>query len=227
MEITETGENLDVVILTSTADDWRAFGTWYSIYKNWPDAKIVMSCVRNNKIEFQYYQWAKRLNLPIFYTKKIYDDPYLHYLQIYRESKRFVRDKVLLLPTDMMVIDMLDEKLLELMNNKDNSTSIDNNIWYFNEVSVLEAKDMMDDIGLSDQPLAGKYQPVSLYKEAKESVELSPIVSYIKGCGRWIHTMQGCPFSSASGFITDDMTVNERRIIELWRKMVSLYSVVL
>lgn len=60
--------------------------------------------------------------------------------------------------------------------------------------------------------------------EAKETETLSSIVSYQKGCGKWIHKLKGCPFSNAAGLVTSDMTVNEIRIIDLWKRMCQLYK---
>lgn len=65
-----------------------------------------------------------------------------------------------------------------------------------------------------------------LFPEAKDSVELIELISFEKGCGRWINTAKGCPFSSAGGLVSTEMTVNEARIIELWKRMVPLYNTV-
>lgn len=70
--------------------------------------------------------------------------------------------------------------------------------------------------------LNAQREPV--FVEAKESDELCCLVSYKKGCGKWLDTLKGCPFSSAAGLATIAMTANENRIIELWKKMCSLYK---
>ena len=62
--------------------------------------------------------------------------------------------------------------------------------------------------------------------DAKLCQDVHPLVTYHKGCGKWIDRSKGCPFSSAGGLVTPDLTVNETRIIELWKKMVPLYQVV-
>lgn len=54
-----------MLITTETGQDWQAFGTWYSIYKNLPDAKIAISIARNEETPFQYFQWTKRINIPV------------------------------------------------------------------------------------------------------------------------------------------------------------------
>lgn len=48
---------------------------------------------------------------------------------------------------------------------------------------------------------------------------------------KWVKEWRGNDIETAikaekAGLVTDDMTVNEKRIIELWQKMVSLYSAV-
>lgn len=63
-----------------------------------------------------------------------------------------------------------------------------------------------------------------MWKEAKETTELSPLVGYTKGVGKWLHKSKGCPFSNAGGLASDEMTVNEHRIIDLWKRMTTLFS---
>ncbi len=62
------------------------------------------------------------------------------------------------------------------------------------------------------------------WKEAKDTKELWPLIGYTKGVGKWLHKSKGCPFSSAGGLASDEMTVNEHRIIDLWKRMTTLFS---
>jgi len=221
MQITESGENLHVIIITTTAEDWRTFGTWYSIYKNLPDAKVVISCVRNKKVEFQYYQWAKRLNVPLFYTNAQHNDTFLDRCSVLAQVK--LSPQTLVVTPNIMFIDVLDEKFLALLNGEDGLYT-DYDLWYVKNQTREQIQSMMDEYALGEK-VPGN--PIWMHKEAKETSDLVPVVSYGKGCGKWIDTMHGCPFSNASGLLAEEVTVNEKRIIELWRKMVSLYSAVL
>jgi hypothetical protein len=66
----------------------------------------------------------------------------------------------------------------------------------------------------------------ALCHEAKLENTPQTIVSYKEGCGKWLNTAKGCPFSNAAGLVSEDMTPNERSVIELWDKMVPVYSAV-
>jgi hypothetical protein len=61
--INETGANLSVVILTEPGKDWETFSTWYSFWKNLPDARTILMIERNGTAPFSFYQWSKRLNV--------------------------------------------------------------------------------------------------------------------------------------------------------------------
>lgn len=221
--ITETGGNLSVLITTETGKDWETFATWYSIYKNLPDAKVAVTCVRNGETPFHYFQWAKRLNL-----KVIHHDPFDSNNQIASRldsvrkaiTAELITSPVLVVNPLVMTIDVLDKNLLELFDS--HNRIFDNEVWFLKEPNVA---DMLNELFLKDNSL--ETHENKLCVEAKTSQNIQPIVSYRKGCGKWIDTLKGCPFSNANGLITLDMTPNENRIVELWKKMCTLYSVVI
>jgi hypothetical protein len=220
--ISETGENLNVVILTQTAEDWRTFASWYSVRNNLPDAAISILCHRTTRVEFQYYQWAKRLEVPLKFINPFYKEPVGDKLY---DLKLNLKDKVLMLDYKVMAIDLLSNEWLNIFNNDEPRLIIDEHCVVSNNITTKMLDSVIDNYSFKGNLV----EPAILDKlvnEAKDMEDLACMVSYSKGCGKWIDTMRGCPFSNADGFVTDSMTVNELRIVQLWRKMVALFSAV-
>jgi hypothetical protein len=116
-----------------------------------------------------------------------------------------------------MATSLLDNKIIDRFDTE--NLIIGEDLWYANNQSF---EDILDAYFIENKRLDKSDRPVEV--EAKESNDPECFVSYKKGCGKWINTAKGCPFSSASGLISDNMTINERRVIELWKKMVNLYN---
>lgn len=221
--ITETGNGLSVLITTETGQDWQAFGTWYSIYKNLPDAKIAISIARNEETPFQYFQWTKRINIPVI-RHNMFDteNPIASRLDVIGKaiSLKMIESPILAIKPLVMAIDVLDQNLLEKLNS--GSNIFDNDVWFLKQPNI---SDMMNAFLLEQIPI--ETQEKSLCEEAKESQNVRSLVSYKKGCGKWIDKLKGCPFSNANGLMIADMTSCENRIIDLWKRMCTLYSVVI
>lgn len=221
--ITETGENLSVLITTETGRDWQTFATWYSIYKNLPNAKVSIVCVRNEETPFQYFQWTKKINIPVI-RHSLFDkkDPIASRLDSIDKaiSQKLVNGSILVIRDLIMAIDVFEPELVKKMNSS--SQIFDDNVWFMKEPNI---PNIMNSHLLDENTI--KIQENCLFSEAKETNEVRSLVSYQKGCGKWIDTLKGCPFSNASGLMNIDMTLCENRIIELWKKMCSLYSVVI
>lgn len=216
--ITETGGNLSVVIITESDKNWQTFATWYSIYKNWPNAKTSIICNRNGQVPFEYFQWTKRLNIKVLHRNPEKGENktsmYLNCIKSAIKNKQADLPILLIHPLTMAV-DILSQKLIKLLTM---DCWLDDDVCYFNKSNINQT---IEDFHLSDW----KFPEISDAQiEAKDTKELGCLVSYKKGCGRWIHTSKGCPFSSAGGLISEDMNTNEFRINGLWEKMVSLYN---
>jgi hypothetical protein len=222
--ITETGENLDILIVTDLSLDWQTFATWYSLFKNLPDAQIAMVCHRNWYVPFQCFQWAKRLNVKHLYRNREDDEvsTLLYSLLKSRSEGHILRRRTLIVKAYVMATDVLSSRLLELLNEEKGLLS-GGSVWYVNNLSDQEIED-----AISDHALVGEFEHrnVELCCDVRSSTKTDCFTDYSKGCGKWIDTMKGCPLSSASGMVSDDMTVNELSVIDLWRKMVSLFGAV-
>lgn len=221
--IMQLGDNLHVLLLATTSQDWEAFGSWYSVTKNLPYSAFSLCYFRQKDITpFQMFQWAKRLELHHFALNDQKDDLVNRFLAL-RELRRQQPDakNVLMINASVMTVDELDEKLCKLLNQS--SFLMDEAAWFCS----MESEDI--------DAIYSKYQltrmvPAEIQAkicfEAKETVDTTTLISYEKGCGSWIHTMKGCPFANATGLATDEMTISETRVLELWRKMVILYNAV-
>ena len=118
--ITETGENLSVLITTETGRDWQTFATWYSIYKNLPNAKVSIVCVRNEETPFQYFQWTKKINIPVI-RHSLFDkkDPIASRLDSIDKaiSQKLVNGSILVIRDLIMAIDVFEPELVKKMNS--------------------------------------------------------------------------------------------------------------
>jgi hypothetical protein len=201
--LTETGKDLNIIIITEIGQDWQAFSTWYSIYKNIPDANVAITCLRNQTTPVQCFQWCKRLNIPVSYTKL--ND------RLSLIPSDLLGETVLVLPSLTMVVDVLDKKVIDEVNSKET--------FFWSDGDILMFK------GLNKDTICECPVPIELIKDAKHE-SLCSLVDCRKGCGKWIPTLRGCPLSNAEGLISEDMTMNENRVIALWKQMVALYSAV-
>jgi hypothetical protein len=219
--ISETGKNLSVLILTEVGKDWETFATWYSIYKNLPNSNVSIVCQRNEKAPFVLFQWAKRLKIPLFLTNPYSEDKKINFLYAIKDSlnQKKIQQPVLVVEPFIMILESFYKKLIDKLNNK--NFIIDEKILFLNNLNV---DNLIYDLFIQNLSLSDFVE--NLYIEANASNELSCIISYEKGCGRWINTSRGCPFSNAAGLVSSEMTANENRVIEIWKKMAPLYNAV-
>lgn len=216
--ITETGGGLTVVVMTTPEQDWQAFATWYSFHKNLPDARSLLVCLRNGKTPFALYQWAKRLKVPVLYRNPVGDSEALGWLHALRDVEA---DALLAVRPLVVAARLLDETFLDYAAKQDFYFSPE--LWYLRKGRSHPDR-WIERLCLTDLPLPEA--AVAFCAEAKECPEPAGFVSYRKGCGRWIHTATGCPFSSAGGLVTAEMTANEHKVVGLWQRMVPLYDAV-
>jgi hypothetical protein len=199
---------MNVLIITQTNQDWQTFATWYSVWTNIPNANISIAIKWvKEEVPFRLFQWVKRLKIPHFYTKNIFDDDQANKLGIAIQAKNrhFFNEKELLILTPLTMI-------LKPLPHLSNFLADEHAMF----ISCHD--DIIDDKVLNNSIVD------NLCIEAKEVHLLSSIVSYKKGCGRWINKLRGCPFSNAAGLASVEMTQNEHHIINMWKQMTSLYE---
>ena len=135
--ITETGKNLSVLITTETGQDWQTFATWYSIYKNLPDAKVAITSARNSETPFQYFQWTKKVNIPVI-RHELFDTENEITSRLDAVSKaisqNIIGDHILVIKPLVMIIDVLDESILKIFNSDQHC--FDKDVWFLKQPNI-------------------------------------------------------------------------------------------
>lgn len=221
--IEKTGQGLHIIIATETAQDWPTFCCWYSARKSLPDAKITVVVNRTTRIEFQYYQWLKRLQVPHRFQNPIYRNQNLHKLQVACTAWDESAKATLVVSPHVAFLSQWNEQLAGHIESLGSNFLHDDYSLLAGYREKAEIMAVIDQIFLEGAEIGATS---SICPEAKETVDAWPLVGYFKGCGKWINTMTDCPFTGASGIVGADMSVNEWKIIEMWRRMVPLYSAV-
>ena len=216
--ITKNGKNLLVIIFTETGKEWETFATWYSVSKNLPDAKVAIASKRNSETPFELFQWARRVNVPVMHHNP-YDETdnnlnKFHFLNVVSDR---LFEYNMIIDSLTMVMEPLSKEIISIFKE---GSHLEENVW------LLRGKQIKEHFNryAIEKELIRK--PQTLCPEAKERNESSCLLSYKKGCGKWIDTLKGCPLSNAAGLASTDMTLNEIKIIEMWKRMCSLYSTV-
>jgi hypothetical protein len=109
-EISSTGDGLTILIACDQLDhhDWMSFVSWYSIYKNLPDAKVIIACKRG-QCNYQFGGWTRRCNVEFFQHP---DDTDPHESAINKKII-FSQDVVQVISPDVMVLDRyIGEKIV-------------------------------------------------------------------------------------------------------------------
>ena len=214
--INRYGRNLNILIVTEVGEDWRSYATWYSVYHNLPEAKVQIACMRNKQTPFQLFQWAKRLKIPLFFSNPQGTYSIVEFLNCAKMSQK---DNLLVVDDRTLFLDVLEPKILDILNVKEVCLDPNYNVQFLRNQN---ADDLLNQITLGNEI---PYTQEMCF-EAKETEKLVCLASCRKGCGKWIDTSKGCPFSNAAGLASTGMTVNENRIIELWKRMCSMYSAI-
>ncbi len=201
----------NVLITSPNTQNWQAFATWYSVREKLKTANTVLCLTQTEESPFMFFQWAKRLKIPHYFCKNQFSDPIANRLELVKTllKKKFFNENLpLIILSELMIINNLNfEKKLSLDNNS----------------GFLPNFEGLDDL-INGRMLNNFQTDSGLSIEAKEKSEIHPVVSYKKGCGRWINTLRGCPFSNAAGLATEEMTTNEFLIINSWKQMAPLYQ---
>lgn len=219
--IEKTGGGLQVVIATKSGLDWQTFACWYSLHKSLPDAEVVIVINRTTTVDWQYYQWAKRLRVPHIFQNAVFERQHAHYLQTASLCATDTLGTLVVSPW-VMFVNPLNDHLHELFNDDMHVHTYDAHCMFLRYRGTQAFNKAIDDVMLGVSTATESL----IAHEAKDHSDPWPIISNYKGCGKWIHTMKGCPFSSATGMTGHDMTCNEWKIIEQWRRMVPLYNAV-
>jgi hypothetical protein len=103
--ISSLGGGLNILISCdySVCHNWMAYLCWYSINKNLPDAKVFITCCRNN-VNCNLFSWTKKVNVPF----RMYNGEYK-----LKNSAGFADIPMLILPPDVVAIRDFEESGLD------------------------------------------------------------------------------------------------------------------
>jgi hypothetical protein len=227
--INSKGKSLSVVISCNYGfvSNWMAFSAWYSISKNLPDAKVSILCARDT-INMQLFDWVNKTDANFFvhanYGKKL-NNPKLNkiYATYVALKNGLVETPCLVMDADTVATRELTGATLKGLGGAEYAVSSSDAVWYFENqthekfTEVLNNGDPYDLRKTFGEPLIVD----DLCREAREQ-EMGVFVKYGLGCGKFLRENYESVFSypfSEKGLRNADMTVNERRVFELWAQM--------
>ncbi len=172
-----TGKDLNILICCDYVrhHNWMTFSSWYSIFKNLPDAKVKIICKRTD-IKETLFNWTRKCNVP-----------FMQYSADDRLFTEVARDLGIFEP---------NEEFMEILPNV-------MAVSHYNEFSL---------------------GPVDC-----QSDNNSTFVRYLK-CGKfvdyeWINTNKN-PFGNTKKLFSDDLMLNEYRILKMWDKCHNTYTAI-
>tara|TARA_Y100000034_G_scaffold117749_1_gene157565 strand:- start:14526 stop:15227 length:702 start_codon:yes stop_codon:yes gene_type:complete len=232
MSISPSGKNLNVVIINvaSVTHEWMTFASWYSFFKNAPDANVSFVSQRSSNQIHQLFNWANRLPINYtYYTASDEESQYINKLLGVKAilQRNFAKAPLLCIEPDVILTKPLDADNLNSFLHKNKGIQSENEkIWFIPDAQFI--LDSIDNYFLRDA--TSNMLPCSWLCVDAQS-HPNPLVTFEKGCGRfvtarWIDKNKGCPFGKAGRFQKDSLTVNEKRIIDLWKKLAPLYKAV-
>jgi len=232
MNISPSGKNLNVVISNdaSITHEWMTFSSWYSFFKNAPDASVSFVSRRSSAQIHQLFNWANRLPINFTYYNSVSDDcQYINKLISLKEilQRNFTKAPILCIDPDVALTESLDTDNLNHLLEKNKCIQSDNKkVWFLPDSQFISK--LIDDYYLSDN---SPELPCCSWLCGDTQSSPNPLVTFEKSCGRfvtskWIDKNKGCPFGKANRFQTDSLTVNEKRILDLWKKLTPLYKAV-
>lgn len=231
MKISSSGKNLNIVIVNkaSVTEEWMTFASWYSFHKNAPNSKVTISIQRSSSQIHQLFNWANRVSVNYaYYTSVSNDCQLINKLFALQQvlNKKYTQTPLLVVEPDIMLTDQLNTNSLnDLLNENKSIQSENGKVWFITDpFYVLNA---IDKYFLEKLDLL----PSETWICSNAQSTTNSLVCYEKGCGRfvtskWIDKIKGCPFGKASRFKTDSLSVNEKRILDLWKKLAPLYKAI-
>jgi len=232
MSITPLGDRLNILITCdfSLHDDWMAFASWYSIYKNLPDANVTIFCARGLKDHFHSFQWPYRL-LADFYQHENVGTKFGNLLlnKFYGLACGLgdIAQPLFVIDQDVMCMRSLTAAALLCLNSPTLRYAKGDGFLFFNEqprekfIRVINTLANGADEKVLDEVFG---EP--------EDIEVSSIFAhYRESCGQfvkedWIREQRMSPFSFTDMFRTPVLSHNEKRILDLWKKMDVIYQTV-
>lgn len=106
MSISSTGDGLNILIHCNytNADNWMAFVSWHSIYRNLPEAKVFVACNRT-KMQSRLFSWTKRCRVPFELHKTVSLDEWVQHIL----DKEFLGKPLVIITPDVVAVRDFEE----------------------------------------------------------------------------------------------------------------------
>lgn len=231
--ISDTGENLNVLIVSeaSVPNEWMSYAAWYSFFKNAPDANVAISCQRTHKRIHQLMNWANRLKVNYEYHDKFSKDNKVinrFHSVACALNRGLVKFPLLVIDAEVLLIRELEVGVLDQTKKfaRDNKDKV----WFFGDFHPKDLESVFDEYATGKIDLIDSTDSDDrLLHGTKENVGF--LITIEDGMGRfdtrtWIDKSKGCPFGKAFRFHKDEMLTNEKRVLELWGRMASLFKTI-
>lgn len=224
MQITNDGRGVYILINTSSTihNEWLSFCSWYSIFKNLPESEVVIACARQGRNDSPLgFLWPYKTSTQYFQHKNLGELNQLLAISI-AMKQGLVKQPLIVVNDKTFAIRKFSEKLIHQFQSNDFIRS--DSIWYFNNHSfemIAEAINKNKEDCEEREEFA---------QECSVQNKFSPSFSYFNSqCARfdfddWVKKYSVPPFAYAHKFKSIKMTVNQNKILDLWKRVTNLYE---
>ncbi len=228
-----------------------SFASWYSIYKNLPDAKPALLCARDLKDGYASYNWPYRCDIRFFQHENVgkhtgcpcLNKLYATYVAL---KEGILTQPLLVIDCDVMTLTTLSKDILDRINDTDVTFGVGGPVWYFNGqsletfVSVLHKYEEVQERQSTDTQkvlsllTTSMGEPETITDLCGDCSRQEPTVmsNYSNKCGRfqkkeWMRNMMYPPFGYAAELSRGvELTTNEANILKFWQKARTVYEAV-
>ena len=150
-KITSTGDRLNILVSCdySLHHDWMSFASWYSIYKNLPDAQVALLCARDLKDGYASFDWPYRCDIRFFqhenvgkrigciYANKLY-------ATCVALKEGIVEPPLMVIDYDVIAANAFSKDIVNTINSRDVHFCVGGPVWYFDETGVERLPDALN-----------------------------------------------------------------------------------
>ena len=190
MEISPFGDNLTIFIRCENQqlNHWLAYGSWYSIKTNLPNAQVKLLVKRTNDVN-PYFDWAPRRNLNCYRHSA-------ENVQKLIERNNYAERPYLIIHDSIMAVREFDDSWLRILNNEKNFITESIEFWTNSEESEVHGgNDLCSNVTDS---------------EITTFVQYGDFGNFV--CQEWINRVG--PFARKM----KARTANESKVIDLWNR---------
>jgi hypothetical protein len=190
--ISSLGNGLTVVIDCdyTTHHEWMSFLTFWSLLKNLPEARVVVTCVRKG-MNMEIFIWPRRCQIPILYHRPMTKEE-LHHFVITHTKSNATKNVIIIDPSIVFLRDFEEGCF-------DPNSLLDH-------ITTCGIEGLIDDVK-TDNPVV--------------------CCDYSNGWGKFVTSQwinkSSVPLSSTN-FASTDMSVNERRMSDIWKSATKIYQ---